>query len=116
MVLDDGRGDGGKCHSRTSSSSACGPKKEGSALWILTRPNTLGGCTYKSQRADLARTTFILVVLVNMTEDAIVTPEAVNYNVPTPETLSPAKVISSQTLLFVSLLFAVLLAVGALHG
>ena len=51
-----------------------------------------------------------------MAEDAIVTPEAVNYNVPTPETLSPAKVISSQTLLFVSLLFAVLLAVGALHG
>ncbi|KAI0093852.1 P-loop containing nucleoside triphosphate hydrolase protein [Irpex rosettiformis] len=44
--------------------------------------------------------------------DPIITEEAVNHNVPTPEILSQAKVISSQTLLLVSLLLAVLLAVG----
>ncbi|KAI0818641.1 signal recognition particle receptor beta subunit-domain-containing protein [Irpex lacteus] len=43
--------------------------------------------------------------------DTIVSEEATDYNVPTPEVLSPAKVLSSQTLLLASLFFAVLLAV-----
>ncbi len=50
-----------------------------------------------------------------MAQDTIVSEEVTDYNVPTPEVLSPAKVLSSQALLLASLFFAVLLAVGTLH-